>query len=126
MTPRRKKGERTAAAKVEHRSSSNQRFLVVILDVDINDVHRSVELAAAIKQVLLAWLEFTSRVKDLPLTIANSIVTSLLTSDNDISDLLTLLPSFRCQFNLPVPIKHLQQATGRVSKAGESPALNGV
>lgn len=50
------------------------------------------------------------------LTVANGIVTSFLTSNDDISNLFALLPSFRCQLDLPIPIEHLQQATGRVSK----------
>jgi len=83
-------------SEVEHGSSSDQRFLVVILDVDIYYVYRSVELAAAVEQIWSAMLEVTSQVKDFALTIANSIVTSFLTSDNDIRDLLTILPSFGC------------------------------
>ena len=52
--------------------------------------------------------------KRLEPTVANGIVTPLLTSDNDVGNLFTLLPSFRRKFDLPIPIKHLQQATGRV------------
>ena len=93
---------------------------MVIFDVDINDMHRFVELAAPIKQILSVWSELIPQVKDLKPTIANGIVAPLFTSNDDISDLLTFLPSFGCQFYLPVSIKHLQQATSRISKAGMS------
>lgn len=39
-------------SQIKHRPSSNQGFLVVVLDVDIDDVHRLIELAATIKQIL--------------------------------------------------------------------------
>ena len=45
--------------------------------------------------------------KGLVLTVANSVITAFLTGDNDIRDLLTLLPSFGREFDLPVPIEHL-------------------
>ena len=89
---------------------------MIVLDVNVNDVHRPIELAAAIEQILSGWLASPSRVKGLVLTVANSIITPLLAGDNNIRDLLTLLPSFGCQFNIPVPIEHLQQTAGRVSK----------
>lgn len=81
---------------------------MVILDVDIYDMHRFIELPAAIKQIWSVGLEVTSQVKGSALTIADGIIAPLLTGDNDVSDLLALLPSFRCQFDLPIPIKHLQ------------------
>jgi len=89
---------------------------VVILNVDVYYVYRLVELAAPVKQIWSAMLEVTPQVKGFTLTIANSIVTSFLASDDDISNLLALLPSFRRQLDLPIPIEHLEQATGRVSK----------
>lgn len=114
------KGRTNRGSKVEHCSSSNQRFLVVILDVDVDYMHRSIELAAAIEQVLSVRLGLISRAEGSTLTIANSIITPLLTSNNDISDLLALLPSFRCKFDLPIAVEHLQQTASRVSKAGMS------
>lgn len=69
---------------------------MIILDVDVDDMHRSVEFTAAIQQIWLVLLELTSLVEGLELTITDSIVTPLLASDNDICDLFTLLPSFGC------------------------------
>lgn len=92
---------------------------MVVLDVDVYDMHRFIELAAAVKQIWLFGLEVGSKETGVALTITNSIVTPLLTSDNDVGNLFTFLPPFRCQFDLPVPVKHLQQTTGRVSKRGE-------
>ena len=102
------KGQTDRCSKVKHSPSSDQRFLVVILNVDVYDMHRSIELAAAVEQIWSVGLRASSQVKGFALTIANSIITSLLTSDDDIGDLFTLLPSFRCQFHFPIPIEHLQ------------------
>jgi len=104
------KGRTNRCSKVKHGSSSDQRLLVVILDIDVYDMYRFIELAAAVEQIWSVGLGVTSYISSQgfhTLTIADGIITSLLTSDNDISDLLTLLPSFRCQFDLPIPIKHL-------------------
>ena len=90
------KGQTDRCSKIKHGSSSDQRFLMVILNVDVYDVYRLVELAAAVKQIWEAMLEVIFQIKDSTLTIANSIVATFLTSDNDISNLLALLPSFRC------------------------------
>ena len=45
------RGRTDRCSEVKHGSSSNQRFLVVILDVNVYYVYRFVELAPAVKQI---------------------------------------------------------------------------
>lgn len=62
----------------------------------------------------IRWSKLTRRRQVVKRTVANSVVTSLLTSNNNIGDLLTFLPPFGRQFDLPVPVKHLKQTASGV------------
>ena len=49
------------------------------------------------------------------LTIADSIKTSLFTSNHNISHHFALLPSLRCQLDMPIPIEHWKEPVCSVS-----------
>lgn len=77
---------------VHDRFPSDVSLLMVILNLNVNDMDRSVEVSSSGQQI-----------------IADRVETSFFTGNDDVCDCLALLPPFWRQFYSSVPVKHLQK-----------------
>ncbi|KAI3485043.1 hypothetical protein L1887_51716 [Cichorium endivia] len=83
----------TRALSVEDGLSGSDCFLVIVLDLDVDDMHWAIELSASIEQIL-----------------AHCVEASFLARNDDICGELGLLPSLGCSFDVLVPVEHGHQS----------------
>lgn len=94
---------------VHDRFPSDVSLLMVILNLNVNDMDRSVEVSSSGQQICPKISRHEEcRMTRVP-TIADRVETSFFTGNDDVCDCLALLPPFWRQFYSSVPVKHLQK-----------------
>lgn len=112
-------------AELEDRARRDQRLLVVILDLDVDDVHRPVEVAAAVQQVCRSGEEgasvsaarTTQEAGRQPRTFADGVEAALLARDDNVGHGPRLVPALGRFLDLAVAVDHVEDAVGRVTEA---------